>query len=78
VRKLTTKELARIYEEQVCPFCPAPLSSFILGPRGGMARNMTCAGCSASINILAPDYWARWPGAKLGEVIAEPTRAGPH
>jgi len=60
--------------KRCCPFCAAALSTFLPGPRGGLSRNMTCAECLAVVNILAPDYWERWPVYTFGQLIEEPQR----
>jgi len=77
MRELTPAELDRIYLKRCCPFCPAALDTFIPGPRGGLSRNMTCAGCSAMVNILALEFWPRWPAYQFGQLIEEPVRRPP-
>lgn len=37
----------------VCPDCGE--ASFIPGPRGGLAQNMTCSGCGSEFNIARCD-----------------------
>jgi hypothetical protein len=72
MRDLSDDELKTIYVDRRCPFCATAVDQFDLGPRGGMSRNVSCPGCRARLNILAPDLWQRWPTARLGQVIEEP------
>lgn len=74
MRELTDVELQAIYGDRRCPFCSFPFEHFFQGPRGGMSRNMQCAGCLAIVNVIAPDYWSRWPNARIGQLIEGPRR----
>lgn len=72
MRELSVAELMSIYYDRRCPFCSAAFDSFIPGPRGAMGRNMECASCRAIVNVLAPDYWERWPDVRIGQLIRAP------
>lgn len=74
MRELTEAEMLAIYQDKRCPFCSAPFDQFEPGPRGGLSRNMTCASCAAMVNVLAPDYWDRYPGFRFGQLLREGLR----
>lgn len=46
--ELTEAENLKLTEDSVCPDCGARL--LIFGPRGGLTRNVICAGCRTEFN----------------------------
>lgn len=46
-----TTKVAEKIRKSICPNCGA--SKWLLGPRGGLARNVKCAECGEVYNILS-------------------------
>ena len=59
-----------------CPDCDNPVTEFLVGPKGGINRNVCCPSCWAAFNIgiyrggvvsaerIPNIYWADTPGYK--------------
>jgi len=56
---------------RACPHCGG--RRFIPGPRGGLAINVTCAGCSARFNIILPAGWQLPASVLLINALEAPT-----
>ena len=74
MRDMTPAELDSWYRHHQWPCCGG--REYVLGPRGGMAINLTCPKCGMQINVVDPDsHWAKAAPPFFGQVLREATGA---
>ena len=68
-RKLTKKEMQRVFGEGRCPFCDEE-PGFYMGPSGGMMRNIRFE-CGGEVNVTDPECWGM-NVPLIGQILTAP------
>ena len=51
-RHMSPDEMEAYYVRDLCPFCGESALNMLLGPRGGLSRNVECPRCEGRLNVI--------------------------